>query len=149
MPKPKNLNEQTHRLTNLPYRGSEDLGVCQNCGRTALEFPWQEHDHNDNPEAKFIYLCKECGDMLIEPHPRLYRQITKNEPAPGVMPTCDGCAWRVRTRCTCPKFKFNGGAPGVKLQYEPPAVAFVDGPKFHGRVWLYHSPVLCPERREK
>lgn len=150
MSKPINLNRESPRLTDMP--GIKARGICQNCGRPDSPekpvLPWCEHDHNDQPEYNFIFLCQRCADQLIEPHCRLYRQWGRHEPFPGAMPICDDCKFRQEIRCTNPKAQVNGG-PGLKYDQPEPATAFVDGPKFRGRVRLYHSPVKACDGKEK
>lgn len=103
---------------------------CQRCGHhgtldrdpegngTRL-YAWQEHDALDRPEPLAIVLCTRCSDDCIEPHPRLYRRLERNEPYPGLLAICDGCAWREHGACTHPRAQANGGA-GVALTIELP-----------------------------
>jgi hypothetical protein len=141
------LNPQTHRLSDI--NGIRARGVCQRCGSCQTGTgsrgevsAWLEHDHNDNPEYKFLFLCARCSDEIIEPHPRLYRQMDKYEPLPGAMEICGPCKWRKEIACTNPNAQVNGGR-GLKMEYPKPAVAFVDGPKFRGRRLIYHGPVTA------
>ena len=73
---------------------------------------WQEHDDADRPELRYIVLCGACADRLIEPHPRLYRRLDRNEPAPGVMRICEDCRHRQGGRCVSPRARAHGG-PGL------------------------------------
>ena len=131
-PKAPRLSE-----TLNPFRSRQQ---CQQCGGPGAH-GWIEHDHNDQPEPIYIFLCPHCERQLIERHPRLYRQFSPNEPLPGVMDICAKCINREGSRCKCPLATFNGGAePGLKIDIPTPASAFVDGPKFRGRLAIWHSP---------
>lgn len=134
------MSPSTTRLTET-VQGIKARGICQKCGAPEAT-AWCEHDHNDNPEYKFLWLCKRCSDKLIEPHPRLYKEFGKHEPLPGGMPICDDCPWRKEIICTNMDAKVHGG-PGLKMVYPSPSTAFVDGPKFSGRITLFHGPVTA------
>ena len=69
-------------------------------------------------------LCQKCSKRLIEPHARLYRQLQRNEPFPGVLDLCVDCRHRDGTRCTSPDLKANGGE-GVLILIKKPVVAHV------------------------
>lgn len=102
--------------------------VCQACGevrRPDRLQRWQEHDEADKPEAIIVVLCSGCAGRLIDPHPRLYRQLERNEPFPGAMKICLDCKLRDGTRCTSPRTLANGG-PGLPFP-GPDGHAFVDG----------------------
>lgn len=91
--------------------------VCQRCGRdTPRErlLVWQEHDDADRPELVYVVLCNPCSARVIDPHPRLYRELAPNEPAPGVMRICGHCEHQQLGRCCSPLLRRNGG-PGLKL----------------------------------
>lgn len=133
------LSPKSPRLSTTlqPFRSRQ---LCQRCGHKGAR-GWIEHDHHDKPEPIYIFLCKTCEDILIEPHPRLYRPFQPNEPLPGVMDICEPCAHRDGSRCKCPLATFNGGAePGLQIDIATPASAFVDGPKFRGRVAIWPTP---------
>ena len=63
-----------------------------------------------------VVLCKPCADRIIEPHPRLYREMQANHPMPGAMLICEDCPSRAGMQCTSPVAAFNGGRG---LEYEP------------------------------
>jgi hypothetical protein len=91
------------------------LGPAAGKARAGSRSPatvWQEHDDADRPELRYIVLCGACADRLIEPHPRLYRRLGRNEPAPGVMQICEGCRHRQGGRCVSPRARAHGG-PGL------------------------------------
>ena len=102
---------------------------CAWCGANKGEQAvlWQECDHNDQPEAKYLFLCQPCSDQLIEPHVRLYSQINKWAPAAGAMRLCLDCRHRTGTTCKSPKALFNGGTQGLAIDTGPVTQAFVDG----------------------
>ena len=89
---------------------------CQRCDAVGTLTRWNECDEDDNPAASFVVLCQPCADAIIDPHPRLYKWMTPNTPAPGAMAICLDCPSRDGLRCTSPVAGFNGG-PGLK--YEP------------------------------
>lgn len=130
-----------------------DLSRCQNCNSNVFVSRWREHDDKDISTQTIVLLCKNCSDKLIEPHPRLYSRMDKDEPLPGSMPICIGCKWHEIVRCKNPKSFVNGGA-GLTLTFPTPACAFVDGrdPKtgkrFGRRVITYIGPVSACEGRE-
>lgn len=101
---------------------------CQCCGADAGLMHlsrWQEHDQADQREPIVVVLCRPCVDLLIEAHPRLYRQLDPNEPFPGAMPVCLDCMRREGVTCTSPMLLRNGG-PGLPLP-APDTVCFIDG----------------------
>ena len=102
----------------LPHR---EARTCNHCGaderRSVKLFNyWQECDEEDQPTPRFVVLCQRCSELIIDPHPRLYRALDPHFPMPGVMPLCELCVSRNGIVCASPQAKFNGG-PG--LQYEP------------------------------
>lgn len=127
--KPTSPNPNWPRLTERG-RHTKAPYICQWCGTWGARDKdirgWQEHDHNDQPEYKIVFLCTKCSKELIEPHVRLYRQIPVNEPVPGSMEICDGCKWQKEIYCTNPAAKVNGG-PGINYDIPAPSVAFYDG----------------------
>ena len=158
------LNPETHRLTDLPKE--KHPRKCQRCGlegqtermcsddvrrwkerHERIPNPtltiWQEHDHRDQPEMRFVVLCGKCSDECVEQHPRLYKPHTPNTPIPGCSTVCLDCRWREGVTCKCPRAKVNGGE-GLKWDCEQPSVAFVDGTRGGRRVgWreaIYHTP---------
>lgn len=123
--------------------GPKDPEHCQSCGSTANLSVWQEHSAADRPENVFVVLCELCSRTLVEPHPRLYRQLDRNEPRPGVMALCARCRHRDGTRCQHPDAMTNGGT-GLAISHSKPMTAFVDG-TFGGRrggrqVTMYANP---------
>lgn len=116
-------------LTGPWPRLSDELPLCDPrecacCGAGDQLGVWQEHDTGDRPEHIFVVLCQRCSDAIIEKHPRLYRQLVANEPAPGVMPICLNCQHRAGSRCWSPQGRLRGG-PGLKLDYPAPFQGFV------------------------
>lgn len=125
---------------------------CQHCGQLApldtsepLVTPdltvWCECDEDDQPTAVFVALCPRCADRIIEPHPRLYKQMAKNEPAPGAMPICRDCPARDDFRCTSRLARFNGG-PGMKYEPEGSMVHICRSPRrLSGWHYIASGPV--------
>jgi hypothetical protein len=90
---------------------------CQRCGVVHANGNlrvWQEHDDNDQRELTFVILCPKCSDKLIEPHPRLYRGLSRHEPAPGIMAICQGCRHAAGGSCLSPLSSARGG-PGLRF----------------------------------
>lgn len=123
-----------------------NLDECQSCNqRVEQPLYWREHDDNDGPTLRGIVLCKACADSIIEPHPRLYSQISiaTGEPFPGLMPVCDECRWRGHGRCLNPNLTANGG-PGLSLHFPRPTAAFVCRRGGGGGLkHIFHGPVKC------
>lgn len=120
----KNWPRLTETLT-----GSTRPGACRSCGECVfganLEL-WREHDENDQPEPRFLWLCSRCSKELIEPHVRLYGTVNENSPAPGAMLLCVDCVHGKTGLCANPAAKMNGGS-GLNITVAPYSVAFVDG----------------------
>lgn len=128
--------------------GPRGLHYCQSCGEELGELrAWQEHDEADRPTPVAVMLCPACANRLIEPHPRLYRQIAAGEPFPGAMPCCHGCRHAVALACRSPMLKANGGA-GLPLRFPTPAQAIAcsrgRGGCRHLTIW--QGPVTCDGR---
>lgn len=79
--------------------------TCTHCGsrvdppRTLTR--WLEHDDNDRPSDPpvVILLCDTCN-ACIDPHPRLYSQLDRYAPIPGVMrELCLSCPHRHGLTC--------------------------------------------------
>lgn len=151
-------SESWPRLTEtltaaLPAGNAPEFGACLSCGAHVRNYLWQEHDHLDRPEPRFLWLCVKCSDELIEPHVRLYAQLDSNAPAPGAMGICNACEWRAAGRCTCPTARVNGGA-GIRIKASRPCVAFVDGVR-NGRrsgwrqLFYAESPTDCTGRKAR
>ena len=115
----------------LAERRHPDL--CQRCGRDHDVSPWQEHDDHDGPTPVVVVLCLWCSEAVIEKHPRLYRELERNEPFPGVMPLCVDCEQREGVRCMSPALKANGG-DGLETIGPRPVTVHFDGTK-GGRRW--------------
>jgi hypothetical protein len=112
-------NAQTWPRLTDSLNGQKAPNLCQSCGCAVdpnVVGRWLECDELDRPEYKVVVLCKQCADRLIEPHPRLYRELLPTEPFPGAMAVCVGCAHRSGVSCTSSLAQINGG-PG--LVYEP------------------------------
>lgn len=135
----KTLSPKTDRLSQLP--GNFSLDQCAKCGGCHLLQRWQEHDDLDRPEPKCVCLCKPCADRIIEPHPRLYRQVPDHHFLPGSASVCKGCRWQKHLSCTCPLAMFNGGAePG--LVFDPkPSMALIDSLSYRGPICFEIPPV--------
>ena len=140
-----------------PYpRLSDDLPLCDPrecaaCGVGGELEAWQEHDTGDNPESLFVVLCPRCSTELIEAHPRLYRHLSPNEPAPGVMPICVDCPHRAGSKCWHPTSPLRGR--GLRLGYPQPTTGFLDyagrGGRRQGHAFTIHpGPVYsCSGKR--
>jgi len=140
------------RLTEQLAGRATELHQCWKCLATAKGIGlarWQEHDERDQPEPRIIILCAKCASEIIAPHPRLYREMTHNEPWPGAMAVCVKCRWRQIASCTNPAARTNGGR-GVKLTLaSPPMHAMVDGPRYRGPMTIYTGPVVACEQRQE
>lgn len=111
---------------------------------------WQEHDEDDQPEARAVVLCEPCADRIIEPHPRLYRRLERYEPLAGLMAICAECIFRAGTRCTSPQARINGGG-GIEIIHPKPSHTHICGRGRKGpccqTITLYHGPaVACSGR---
>ena len=127
------MSKEWPRLT-VTLTGPNKPEVCRSCGEPADDL-WQEHDGDDRPEFRYLWLCRKCGDRLIEPHPRLYNQLSNYAPAPGAMRICTDCPHRTdKGICACPAAKANGG-PGILIQAIGGFSGFIDGRDKNGRRW--------------
>lgn len=151
----------TPRLSQLTM-GRRALDTCQSCGRFAGEQTdygkktnlslWEECNDYDEPEGIYVVLCEACVKLWIEKHPRLYRGLSWNAPAPGAMQLCTGCAFHgiANLSCNHPDLKRNGG-PGMAITMGERTMAFVDGIRRGRRtgwrevVWLT-PPKACKGR---
>ena len=129
------------------------LSACQMCASPlASADRWMEHDDSDQPTGIVILLCEECADLIIEDHPRLYRNMHRHEPHPGSMPTCDLCRFRTGLNCLHPNLKGNGG-PGLELKFPQPTVAFIDGERggvrFGSQQVFYSGAVVCKAKENQ
>lgn len=145
MPKPwPRLTEQ--------LAGPRSPALCQSCGDCCDLDRWREHDDADRPEARVLVLCLRCSNRLIEPHPRLYGSLDRNQPWPGCMQICVACRHRDGVGCTHPDLKANGGA-GLKIMVPNPTSGFIDGTDKAGRRWGHpfrsypHEPRECAGRQ--
>lgn len=133
----KNPPKPWPRLSVTLTEGRKAPNVCQSCG-VVLPFAddqrchWQEHAPDDEPERIVVVLCKECSDRLIDPHPRLYRQLERWEPWPGAMRLCISCIHRDGVDCTHGDLKANGG-PGLGMTMPKPTTGMWDGCGKDGR----------------
>lgn len=140
--RPRSLSPKDWPRLTKTLPGPNKPGACRNCGQLDnLERPlrpdeelqlWQEHDHEDKPEARFLLLCPKCAEKLIEPHVRLYSNLHKWAPAPGAMDICAPCLNRTNCLCVCKDAKANGG-PGINITVGKPTVGFWDGADKKGR----------------
>lgn len=101
-----------------------DMLVGGNLSATPSLTTWQECDRDDRPEARYVLLCRPCGERLIDPHPRLYRALPRFTPAPGAMPICGDCAHRDGCRCASPSARYNGGE-GILIHGPAPSTVHV------------------------
>ena len=149
-----------HEMPRLSkdLKGEKSRTRCQACGLQVLFDPlpklpqlrrWQEHDDGDRPEPIVVVLCKPCSNRLIEPHPRLYREMQAFEPHPGSMPICDDCTRREGVSCRHPEAKANGGQ-GVELIAPKPSYVHLQmSPRRHsGWRTLYTGPVISCKQKE-
>lgn len=137
--------------------GARHPTKCQSCGLSCSEDDrtltrWIECDEYDRPTSTIIVLCRTCSDRIIEPHPRLYRDVERFKPVPGCMALCVSCRFREQLRCTHPDLKANGGQ-GLRIKFAPPSTAFFDGTRGGRRTgWtgvIYdHAPSACIGRVE-
>lgn len=124
---PKDWPRLTQTLT-----GPNRPGECRSCGARGDLGLWQECDHLDKPEARYLWLCVRCSDQLIEPHVRLYLNPHRNAPAPGAMDICAPCLNRTNCLCVCREAKANGG-PGISITVSKGLSGFWDGRDKRGR----------------
>lgn len=149
----KNIPKPWPRLTET-LTGPKSPDACQACGANrspgdlALTH-WLECDDNDQKEPKLVVLCKPCADRLIEPHPRLYHQLSTHEPFPGGMELCLACKHRDGVRCTNPDAQINGG-PGLKIK-APGSYAHVcrTPRRLSGWAYLGGPATECSGREER
>lgn len=148
------LTEKTHRLSES-QKPFTSRNRCQRCDLTENVQGWIEHDHRDQPQAIYLFLCKKCSDLLIEPHPRLYTPMQKLGAYPGAMDICEKCIYRNLSRCKSLLAMFNGG-PGLKYRFpdgNEPSVAFMDGTRGGKRIgWreIFYTAasIECSGRKE-
>ena len=122
--------------------------ICQSCGERATR-RWRECDDKDRATAVVVCLCDECSGTIVEPHPRLYREMPVAEPWPGAMGVCIKCVHRQELTCLCPQAQINGG-PG--LEYEPmPSRAHVcrSPRRLSGWTWLGKRIETCSGFEER
>lgn len=126
MPKPPPPTKPWPRLSD-ELTHDRNPCTCQACGMavapTAREV-WIECDHDDQPTNIVVVLCPRCARRVIEPHPRLYRQMDTNAPHPGTMLLCYACVNRHGLECVHPDAKTNGG-PGMAMVIDPPFTGHV------------------------
>lgn len=137
--------------------GPKSPDRCQSCSNFGLSesFPvggsplqrWREHDKADKPTPTVVVLCGTCADRIIESHPRLYAQLDRNEPYPGVMGLCVDC--KHRQGVSCPLAKFVGG-PGVTIIGPKPTTAHVQRSprRLSGWIEIWPGPARDCDRRE-
>lgn len=136
--RPRSVSPKDWPRLTVTLPGPSRPGVCRNCGNGETGHPeselqlWQEHDHEDKPEARWLWICPKCADELIEPHVRLYSKSHKWAPAPGAMDICAPCLNRTGCLCACKEAKSNGG-PGIAITVAKPHVGFWDGADKKGR----------------
>jgi hypothetical protein len=141
--------------------GPRAPNACQSCGRSTTSklrvdasrlSRWLEHDVRDRVPGRpvVVVLCAGCAELLVESHPRLYRELENGEPFPGCMGICIDCKLRVGVACSSPVAELNGG-PGLKFTWDtPPTHAHIcrSPRRLSGFVTMYSSPVrTCSERK--
>ncbi len=146
--RPPSINPKDWPRLTQTLRGPNRPGECRNCGMVdhgdlTLGL-WQECDHEDKPEARYLWLCAKCSDQLVEPHVRLYLNPHKWAPAPGAMAICAPCQNRTGCLCVCKEAKANGG-PGITITASKGLSGFWDvrdkrGRRVGGRFTEYPAP---------
>jgi hypothetical protein len=136
--------------------------VCQSCGDTqpgeGVAKPdltrWVECDEWERSTGVVVVLCRPCVTRVLEPHPRLYREIETYAPHPGTMALCVACTHRFGLNCKHPDLRANGGA-GLLITHAKAVRALVNvgGGRGHRRgclpVSIYaHPPTACAGRVE-
>lgn len=128
-PPPLAERKQPGLSATLPYPRS--LDTCQSCGliadpsdAVALK-KWIEHDPWDRPTTTLVILCGPCSRGLVDPHPRLYKEMHWWHPHPGAMELCHGCAFQKQLACTHRDLKANGG-PGLHVKFPRPDSAHLN-----------------------
>ena len=140
---PKLSETLTHR------RERHRCQACDFCDDDdgTLVRPWLEHDERDKPTAVVVMLCKTCSDKIIEPHPRLYREVEPMEPFPGQLRLCQGCKHQAALVCT--RSLLSGG-PGVHLVFlKPLDVHLCRSPRSKsGWIKVWQGPVISCDSKE-
>lgn len=138
------------RLTEtLPLK---EVDRCNQCGSKEGLAVWQEHNQFDKPQTLYVVLCPACSDRIIDPHLRLYRRCTGNEPTPGAMAQCIDCRFGEGTRCLSPKLRINN-RDGEGISFKgPDSTVHMSCRDKHGKrygVWEKHWKEVppCPERQ--
>lgn len=122
--------------------GPRELSMCQACMATAGLMKWMECDTTDKPQLVVVILCQRCSGELIEPHPRLYRQLEQWEPMPGAMPLCRDCRHHENLFCRNPQAQINGG-PGLQMAYPRPSRVHICGGPNAGWRLIWQGPVTA------
>lgn len=128
----------------------QDPGHCGNCTYMPIAGErltyWQECDDKDQTTLAYVVLCQACADRIIEPHPRLYRQLPANEIMPGAMAFCGDCVHRDGLACKCPAAKANGGE-GIELKHSGQRAHICRSPRhISGWTWYGGEVVSCSGR---
>lgn len=145
------MSERWPRLTTS-LTGPDKPEVCRCCGDVDAHL-WQEHDDHDKPEPRYLWLCRRCSDRIIEPHPRLYDEISPNAPAPGAMRICADCKHRAAGGL-CTMAKANGGL-GITVSAFTGLSGFMDGRDKKGRRWgkrftsYPYPPTACTGKQQR
>lgn len=112
---------------------------CAKCGEPhdpRTHITWQECDDLDRPVPRYVILCSECSDKLIEPHPRLYIPLERDVPVPGAVGLCTSCVHRDKLRCTHPGTTFNGGTGLEMIGPKPSRVHVYRRGGHHRSGWI-------------
>lgn len=135
--KPKGDPRTWGRLS-VNLTGPVDPTLCQSCGDPAYA-TWREHGDHDQPLPVFVALCIHCSNQLIEPHPRLYSRVDKNDPIPGTMAICSDCPHRRGIGCESPDLQKNGGR-GLAVSITMPRRVHVYGGSRSGWINIWPDP---------
>lgn len=147
------IEERRKPGLSVTLTGPRDLRRCQACGGRHEEanplIRFQEHDENDERTWTIVVLHRKCADPIIEPHPRIYRELAAGEHFPGCMSICFGCRHIKRLACSSPASKRGGGA-GLKFEWEtPPNSIHLNFGGGRGTwIFQFHGPVKTCSGRE-
>lgn len=120
--------------------------TCQACGRTEAGDAWIECDDRDQQTEVAVVVCRQCAKTVITPHPRLYVEVQRDAPKPGLMAACTDCVWRKHLQCMSPLLRANGGA-GLPVKYPQPTDVHMNFGGGKGRFMkLYRGAPTCEGR---
>lgn len=146
------LAERQKPGLSVTLPGSVRPDTCQACALNDARMldVFREYDEHDRPTAARVMLCRPCAQRLVEPHARIYEQLTTNGPHPGAMAICTGCVRRSALACTHPDLTTNGGAGLMLTLAKPTRMHLCRSPRStSGFVDVYYSPPsACAGRME-